>query len=163
MASANSFGSRVSWIRKLGDVYPYIDLERVGIVGCEGSMGPLYGLLERPDFYKVGVVINLEDARTTMASVGESFEDPSLLDKTIYAEDIIESLRCNLVLIHGMLDSVAPVGAVMRVIDALQTANKDFDLLLLPCDGHFTSSYARRRIWDYLIDNLIENGDSIDK
>ena len=35
-----------------------------------------------------------------------------------------------------MLDRIAPPAGVFRIVDALQNANKDFDLLLLPNAGY---------------------------
>ena len=53
-----------------------------------------------------------------------------------------------------MLDPEPPVAATIRLVDALQQANKDVDLLLLPNLGHATSNYTVRRTWDYLVTHL---------
>ena len=57
MAHSNDLGDRVAGIQQLADQYPYMDLERVGIIGLDGMSSPVYGLLEYPSFYKVGVAI----------------------------------------------------------------------------------------------------------
>ena len=56
---------------------------------------------------------------------------------------------------HGMLHPSVPVAQTFRLIDALQQANKDFDMLLLPNDGYGMCSYAMRRCWDYLVRHLM--------
>lgn len=55
---------------------------------------------------------------------------------------------------HGMLDCVKPSVSTFRAIEALQKANKDFDLLLLPSLGHGIPGYFFRRSWDYLVSHL---------
>ena len=60
-------------------------------------------------------------------------------------------------LIHGMLDNCTPVASTLRIVEALQRANKDFDLLLLPNFGHYGGSgsrYVLRRTWDYYVRHL---------
>ena len=53
-----------------------------------------------------------------------------------------------------MLDFFTPVTGTIRLIDALQNANKDFDMMLLPEDGHDLPNYAIRRSWDYFVSHL---------
>ena len=154
LSSANSFDDRIAALHQLAERYPYMDLNRVGLVGCDGITGPVYGLLEHPDFYKVGVIIAFEDARFDAASIIEMFEGvPNHANKPL-AEDLAASLQGKLLLIHGMMDTVTPPTATYRLIEALREANKDFDLLLLPNEGHSISSYVLRRTWDYLVTHL---------
>lgn len=158
-AAANAFEDRISGLRQLAKLHPYMDLNRVGLVGCDGITSPVYGLLEHPDFYTVGVAVAFQDARLGSAMLYEQFENVSLdTQKTkapnLYAEDKVQALRGKLLLIHGMLDADMPPAATFRLIDALQNANKDFDMLLLTNDGHEISSYALRRTWDYLVTHL---------
>ena len=154
MVSVNAFEDRIAAFQQLEKRYPYMDLDRVGIVGVDGISGPVYGLLKHPEFYKVGVMIALEDARFLTASIAELFEGAPPHSKTPYAETMVNQLQGKLLLIHGMRDTLTPPEATFRLIDALQKANKDFDLLLLPNDGHEISNYALRRSWDYLVTHL---------
>lgn len=155
MNSMSSFVHRISAIKQIAEKYTNIDLQRVGIVGCEGATDPVYGMLQHPEFYKVGVSINYQDFRLALASTAELYEGISNQSEvTPYAEELVNSLSGKLLLIHGMLDYPVPVTATMRLIEALQKANKDFDLLLLPNDKHPASCYALRRTWDYLVEYL---------
>lgn len=154
MSSANTFEDRMTGLRQLAQRYPYMDLDRVGIVAYDGMTSPVYGLLEQPDFYKVGVMIALSDSRFESASRAEMFEGTNLQLKSPYPESLAALLQGKLLLIHGMLDSVTPPVATFRLIDALQQNNKDFDMLLLPNEGHDIPSYALRRTWDYLVEHL---------
>lgn len=155
MASASDFTDRITGIRQLASRYPSMDIERVGLAGCDGISGPVYGLLEHPDFYNVAVVVCLHDARFRRANLAEMFEglDGANTSKP-HAEDLVEALTGKLLLIHGMQDNFTPATATLRLIDALQAANKDFDALLLPNEGHSIPPYALRKSWDYLVTHL---------
>ena len=156
MVSCNSFADRIFILQQLANWYPYLDIDRVGLVSGGSVTGPVYGMLKHPNFYKVAVMAALEDVRFTPAAWGEMFEGVSTSqDEKYFAEDMVSRLQGKLLLIHGMLDTSTPATAVMRLIDALQRDNKDFDMLLLPVDGHPISEYAQRRSWDYLVTHLL--------
>ena len=61
-------------------------------------------------------------------------------------------------LAHGMMDDNVPPSNTLLVVEALQKANKDYDLVLFPNSGHGFGSYttymARRR-WDYFVKHLL--------
>ena len=54
-----------------------------------------------------------------------------------------------------MLDTTTPPASAFRIIEALKKANKNFDMLLMPCQGHDVSNYVVRRSWDYLVAHLL--------
>lgn len=157
--SAGSLDDHVAGLQQLGERHSYMDLSRVGIVSPGGGPGGLQGLLQYPDFYKVGVANFLHDSRLMAASMwGDKYEGVSGAGpKYQYPEAKLESLQGKLLLINGMLDTCTPPAGVFRVIEALQKANKDFDMLLLPNLGHAAPvGYVVRRTWDYLVKNLLE-------
>ena len=53
----------------------------------------------------------------------------------------------------GLQDYVPPA-ATFRLVEALQRANKDFDLVVEPNWGYSASTYQVRRAWDYLVQHL---------
>ena len=62
---------------------------------------------------------------------------------------------------HGMNDVMSHPACTFRIVDNLQKANKDFDMLILPNEGidgkggvHIGSDYAFRRTWDYFVQHL---------
>jgi len=119
--------------------------------------GGVQGLLDYPDFYKVGVQGILHDSRMMgLVMWGGIYEGPGGLNsEKKYPEERVSTLRGKLLMMHGMLDSCcAPPAASFRLIEALQRANKDFDLVLEPKLGHVTSSYQMRRAWDFLVRHL---------
>lgn len=161
MSSAFVFEDRMAGLQQLAERFPYMDMKRVGIASGLGVGDAIYGLLEHPDFYTVGVVADLEDIRLMPSAWCELFIEANAgshaeWDKVIYAEDQAESLQGKLLLIHNMLDPEPPLATTLRMVAALKKANKDFDLLLMPTTGHELSHYVTRRSWDYMVEHLQE-------
>lgn len=157
-ASDGEVADRIAAIQQLAELYPYMDLDRVGISSGDNVGSAVYGMLNYPDFYKVAVVNCFTDPRFHFAAVGESFEgipfEEQAGPQVTYAEDLVESLKGKLLLVHGMLDPLTPT-STFRLVNALQNANKDFDMLCLPQIGHDVPAYAMRRNWDYLVTHLL--------
>ncbi|ARN73813.1 hypothetical protein BST96_06615 [Oceanicoccus sagamiensis] len=155
--SANSsyLPDHIAGIRQLAERYSYMDIERVGLAGISSSVGPVYGLLNHADFFKVAVAHAIPDARLARAQWTNQFDGklPAGEDSR-QAEYQVENFKGKLLLSHGMLDGVFPVAGMLRLVEALQKANKDFDMLLLPNLGHTWSGYVLRRSWDFLVRHL---------
>ena len=146
---------QVAGIKQLAERYPFMDLSKVGIREFSGGPAVINGMLDFPEFYKVGVSTMPHDARLMAASMwGDMFEG-KFRNEQAFPEDKIRNLKGRLLLIAGMLDVAAPPATVFRVVEALQSANKDFDMLLLPNFDHEVSGYLVRRSWDYLVQNLM--------
>ncbi|MBC7895509.1 MAG: prolyl oligopeptidase family serine peptidase, partial [Cytophagaceae bacterium] len=60
-----------------------------------------------------------------------------------------------LFLMTGDMDCNNPPAETLRLADALQKANKSFDMLIVTDAGHQRSTYAIRRAWDYFVANLL--------
>lgn len=146
-------------IQQLAARYPSMDLSRVGSFSLAYSSG-LINFLKCQDLYKVHVQGKIVDERFLGSTVsGDKWEgsDGPKCDKQ-NAEDMVENLRGKLLLMHSLQDPVAknfsPAGT-LRVIDALQQANKDFDMLIAPGSNASYERYATRRAFDYLVKNLL--------
>lgn len=156
LAYVNDFDDRIAGMRQLAKRYPYMDLERVGIVGHENQTNNIYSLLKHSDFYKVAITNCLYDPRFNVAAIGEAYDntrDKAVVPKTGYPEDCVESFKGKLLLIQGMLSHLTPC-PTYRLVEALQKANKDFDMLCLPNLNNAMTSYTIRREWDYLVTHL---------
>lgn len=156
--SANNLADHVAGIKQLAERYPYIDLDRVGITtDTTDGWAAIKGLLDYPDFFKVGVSFGHLDNRLMSASMWDDKYGGACLEPGNYQyfEDRIESLQGKLLLMHGMLDFSCPPAAVFRIIERLHKSNKDFDMLLLPNAGHEQNNYFIRRAWDYFVRNLL--------
>lgn len=154
---ASKLEDQIAGIRALADRYPYMDVNRVGIIAPFGGPGPVQALLRHPDFYKVGICNIFHDPRLMPAAMwserSEGLSGPA--EGYQYAEELVESLEGKLLLMGGMLDDAVPA-SIFRLVEALQTYGKDFDLKLLPNLAHWGSSYLMRQSWDYLVRHLLE-------
>lgn len=158
LPNSNNQADRIAGICQLAERYHYMDIGRVGAGGGFMSTSvAVSGLLGHPDFYKVGVSDSaVTDLRIKSAFYAEAYAGlPSPTDTRQAVHELAENLQGKLLLMHGMLDPNVPVAGTFRLIDALQKANKDFDMLILPNDGHAMCSYATRRAWDYLVKHLL--------
>ena len=157
--TGSNLEDQISGIKQLAKRYPYMDLDRVGIVDAAGSNAPIYGLLAYPDFYCVGAVSSVWDVR--LLTQGEIFQ--GLAPDTDYAQSVLgnmaSSLQGKLLLIHGLMDPYYHASGFLQLVDALVKENKDFDLVVLPSGGHTpdSSHYGIRKIWDYLVIHLQGN------
>ena len=148
----------VSAITQLAERYPFMDLERVGITGHRGSTQVLYALLEYPDFYKVGVLPEMQDTRLMPAVWGDHYEGAGFRpeeDPRHYSH-LLHKFKGKLLIRHGMLDVANPVTGAFRLIAEMEREGKDFDMLIMPNHAAFPSSYLQRRTWDYLVKHLMQ-------
>ena len=155
---ANDLQDHIAGLKQLAKRYPYMDMGRVGVFGgWTTSVGPLYGLLEHPEFYKVGVTCAMPNSQLHTAICVEPFEY-SIDTSTSRAqpESLADQLQGKLLMIHGMLDLLSPPAGTFRMVEALQAANKDFELLVLPNQKHAGSQnpYVVRKIWDFFVRHL---------
>lgn len=79
-------------------------------------------------------------------------------DKTKrFPEQLVDDWEGKLFLIHPMEGPFAPCyppAGTFRLVEALQKANKDFDLLMVPRTESVIGNYEMRRAWDYLVRHL---------
>jgi len=148
-------------VRELCTRHPFIDADRVGVLGASaGGAASARALFDYGDLFKVGVsVCGCHDPDTYCAPWSEKYRGPdasNLIDKP--NTQLAHQLRGKLLLIHGDLDENVPVSQTLALADALIHASKDFDLLIVPNEGHgvlLTSGYAQRRVWDYFVCHLL--------
>ncbi|WP_417625112.1 DPP IV N-terminal domain-containing protein [Paremcibacter congregatus] len=155
---ASCLEDHIVGIKQLADIYPYMDVNRVGIVTLNGGgTSGVQGLLHHPDFYSVGVHATVHDSRMMAGPMmGDMYEGPSRLANP-FPEELASNLQGKLLLLHNMLDPATPVAASFRIINALQRANKDFEFVFepKPLAMRGLSPYQVRRAWDFLVKNLL--------
>jgi dipeptidyl-peptidase-4 len=163
MEQASDLEDHIAGLRQLAARFPYMDLERVGAEGLSGGgYATAHALLAYPDFYKVGVSSSgNQDQRGYISGWGEMYLGPEKENEKAYLaaanSTLAGNLKGKLLLIHGEMDENVSPTLTMKLIDALIKANKDFDLLIMPNEGHGAalSPYAVRREWDYFVRNLL--------
>jgi dipeptidyl aminopeptidase/acylaminoacyl peptidase len=165
--SENTLPDQVAGIKQLAEKYGNLDTGRVGIWGHSGGgFATAAAMFRYPDFFKVGISEsgnhdnrNYEDdwgeryiGLLKTGANGESNYEPQA--NQIYAKN----LKGKLMLAHGLVDDNVPPSNTLLVVEALEKANKDFDLVIFPNSRHGygpLSTYMMRRRWDYFVKNLL--------
>ena len=163
----NTLPDQVTALKQLGAMYPWIDLDRIGIWGHSGGgNATATAMFTYPDFFKVGIAESgNHDNLSYEDDWGERYHglmSTKADGTTNYAgqdnASLAKNLKGKLFLLHGLMDDNVPPQTTLLVVDALIKANKDFDLLLLPKARHgygMDSYYVMRRRWDYFVKNLL--------
>lgn len=159
----NVFVDHVTMIKEMAARYPWMDITRVGIYGTSaGGYGSAHAFLQFPGFYKVCVSTSGDhDPRLDKAWWNELYQGyPVGKDYARQANEALAShLEGHLLLIHGDIDDNVNPTETMHMVDALMTANKNFDMLFVPNMFHGDSGphahYVTRRRWDYFVRYLL--------
>ncbi len=157
----NTLPDQIAGIRQLAQKYTYIDTARVGIWGHSGGgFATADAMFRYPDFFKVGISESgNHDNRNYEDDWGERYD--GLVSQSNYDaqanENYAKNLKGKLMLAHGLMDNNVPPQNTLLVVDALERANKDYDLVVFPNSQHGYGSfspYMMRRRWDYFVKNL---------
>ncbi|WP_222565997.1 S9 family peptidase [Novilysobacter antarcticus] len=163
----NTLPDQVAGLRQLGERFPWMDLDRVGVWGHSGGgYATVDAMFTYPEFYKVGVAqAGNHDNRNYEDDWAEKWmgleviaEDGSSNYDAQANQNRAAHLRGKLLLAHGMMDSNVHPSNTLLVVDALIKANKDFDLLLFPNARHSfgkDTGYMTRRRWNYFVRHLM--------
>lgn len=158
---ADYLADHVAAIGQLTATRPWLDTGRVGVYGTSGGgRAAAHAVLCHPEFYKVAVSVSgNHDDLFYNAGWGEKYVGlPGSANYRPHANPAhADRLQGKLLLIHGELDNNVHPYLTLRLADALITANKDFDLLIIPNADHSMlthQAYWLRRRWDYFIRHL---------
>jgi dipeptidyl aminopeptidase/acylaminoacyl peptidase len=128
-------------MKQLAAKYPYIDIERAGIWGHSGGgYAAAAAMFRYPDFFKVGISESgNHDNRNYEDDWGERYigllsvgPDGKSNYEAQANQNYAKNLKGKLMLAHGMLDDNVPPYNTLLVVEALEKANKDFDLVIFP-------------------------------
>lgn len=159
--STNTLTDQIAAIKQLATKYP-IDTAKVGIWGHSGGgFATATAMFRFPDFFKVGIAESgNHDNRNYEDDWGERYN--GLAENVDYEaqanQNYAKNLKGKLMLVHGMMDDNVPPYNTLLVVEALQKANKSFDLVIFPNSAHGYgpySAYMMRRRWDYFVQNLL--------
>jgi dipeptidyl-peptidase-4 len=148
-------------VRQLCERYPYINSERIGMIGeSAGGAATARALFDYSEIFKVGVAACGNHDPTFYSSYwSDKYRGSDRGEWATQANGTAaHKLDGKLLLIAGDMDENVHISQTLSLVDALVRANRDFDLLIVPNEGHtvlFTSGYAQRRTWDYFIRNLL--------
>lgn len=169
-------------IEQLADIFPYIDINRVGIFGHSGGgFMSTAALLTYPDFYDVAVSSSgNHDNNIYHQWWGETHDGVEETEKKVKLkegetgdtvkvkfeadikknQDLANNLKGYLLLVTGDIDDNVHPGNTIRVADALIKANKRFDFMIMPGKRHGYGDYApyfERMTWYYFAQHLLDD------
>ncbi|MBL8269272.1 S9 family peptidase [Steroidobacter sp.] len=166
----------IAAIKALAAERPYLDADRVGIVGHSyGGFAALRAMLEFPEFFKVGISsAAMVDTQGMYADYHWSaFQGPPVYSdgsgrrptpteiagnwQSLNASSMVNKLQGKLLLQLGELDENVPPAQILSFVSSLIAANKDFEMLYLPDRNHsfIGEGYVMRRNWDFMVRNLL--------
>jgi dipeptidyl aminopeptidase/acylaminoacyl peptidase len=157
----NTLPDQIAAIRQLSQTYP-MDTTKVGIWGHSGGgFATAAAMFRFPDFFKVGISESgNHDNRNYEDDWGERYN--GLAENSNYGaqanQNYAQNLKGKLMLAHGMMDNNVPPYNTLLVVEALEKANKDYDLVIFPNSAHGFGQYSyymMRRRWDYFVKNLL--------
>ncbi len=143
----------------------YVDGNRVGIYGHSygGYMSAL-GILKYPDVFQVAVAgapvtdwrnydtIYTERYMRTPQENSQGYTDGSCIP-------LAGNLQGKLMIVHGLIDDNVHPANTWQLAEALQNANKSFDMMIYPGFKHGIGSNYKMLVLEYLYRNL-HNGQS---
>jgi len=149
-------------VRDLCKTLPFIDEHRIGIIGhSAGGAAAARAMFDYGALFKVGVsVCGNHDPSQYAAIWADKYCGPDSAAKTAVCNNsaAAHKLQGKLLLVHGDMDENVQVSQTLSLADALIRANRTFDLLVVPGADHgmlMTHGYTQRRVWDYLVRNLL--------
>lgn len=160
--SAPQVADQAAVIAQLCRDHPFLDETRVGVLGfSSGGEATLHALLDYPDTFQVGVAINGSyDPRNIIAVWPNKYIGPADAG-VIDGQDIsrrADRLQGRLLLVAADMDENVDIANTFKVADALVRANKDFELVVVPNQGHvmmLNDGYTTRRVFDFLAREML--------
>jgi len=155
------FPDRVLWHKAIGEKYSWYDATRVGIYGgSAGGQNAMGALLFHGDFYTAAFAsVGCHDNRMDKIWWNEQWMGWPIGEHYERSSNMVNAhlLRGKLMLVVGELDTNVDPASTMQVVNALVRAQKDFELIVLPGQGHTNGGvYGVRRMTDFFVRSLTE-------
>ena len=159
------FPDRILWHRAVAKKYPaYYDTTRVGIYGgSAGGQNSLGALLFHPAFYDAAVSFaGCHDNRMDKIWWNEQWMGWPIGPQYDASSNVVHAgkLQGKLLLVVPELDTNVDPSSTMQVVNALISANKTFDLLVMTGGEHGagrrgpSAPYGDRKLYDFFLRSL---------
>ena len=150
------FPDRILWMKAATEKYSYMDTTRVGLFGgSAGGQSTLAGLLFHPEFYKAGSSsCGCHDNRMDKIWWNEQWMGYPIGPEYAENSNVVNAakLQGKLLLIVGEMDDNVDPASTMQVVNALISAKKDFELVVLPGTNHtLGGDYGEQKRRDFFV------------
>ena len=166
-------------IEQLADRYAYIDLSKVGIFGHSGGgFMSTAALCTYPDFYTAAVssagnhdnnIFNRgwSEIYHGVKETAKKVKGKDGQDSTVYTYsckvptnmELAKRLKGHLLLVTGDMDKNVHPANTLRMVDALIKAKKNFEMIVLPGNGHGfggkADAFFERKLWYHFAKYLL--------
>jgi dipeptidyl aminopeptidase/acylaminoacyl peptidase len=155
------FPDRIAWIRSAAATHPWMDLDRVGIYGgSAGGQSAMRALIDHADFYKAAFAdCGCHDNRMDKVWWNEQWLGWPVDNSYVRNSNVADAAKVKgaLMLCVGELDHNVDPSSTMQVVNALEKADKDFELLIMTGADHGAAEtpYGSRRRMDFFVRHLM--------
>jgi len=154
------FPDRIAWIKALAEKYSYVDADRVGIYGCSaGGQNAMAAVLWYGDFYKAAyAACGCHDNRMDKIWWNEQWMSYPVDSSYVECSNIENAWRLErpLMLVVGELDDNVDPASTMQVVNALEKAGKDFELVVIPGAHHtMGETFGDHKRMDFFVRHLL--------
>ncbi|MCH4181570.1 MAG: S9 family peptidase [Prevotella sp.] len=154
------FPDRELWIKAAAKKYPYMDADNVGIFGASaGGQESCTAVLLHGDFYKAAYSsCGCHDNRMDKIWWNEQWMSYPVDSSYVRCSNIYNApkLQRPLMLVVGELDDNVDPSSTYQVVNALEKANKDFELVVLPGVHHTMGErFGEHKRFDFFVKNLM--------
>ena len=154
------FPDRELWIKAAAKKYPYMDADNVGIYGCSaGGQESTTAVLLHGDFYKAAYsACGCHDNRMDKIWWNEQWMSWPIDSSYVECSNVenAHKLERPLMLVVGELDDNVDPSSTYQVVNALEKANKDFELVVIPGAHHTMGElYGEHKRYDFFVRNLL--------
>lgn len=154
------FPDRIAWIKAAADKYPCMDTTRVGIFGASaGGQEAATAVLLHGDFYKAAYSsCGCHDNRMDKIWWNEQWMGWPVDSSYVRCSNVYNASKLErpLMLVVGELDDNVDPSSTYQVVNALERAGKDFDLVVLPGVHHtLGEQYGEHKRLDFFVRHLL--------
>lgn len=154
------FPDRELWIKAAAAKYPYMDSDNVGIFGASaGGQESTTAVLLYGDFYKAAYSsCGCHDNRMDKIWWNEQWMGWPVDSSYVECSNVYNAhkLERPLMLVVGELDDNVDPSSTYQVVNALEKAGKNFDLVVLPGVHHTLGErYGEHKRYDFFVKNLL--------
>jgi dipeptidyl aminopeptidase/acylaminoacyl peptidase len=154
------FPDRELWIKAAAKKYPYMDADNVGIFGASaGGQESCTAVLLHGDFYKAAYSsCGCHDNRMDKIWWNEQWMSYPVDSSYVRCSNVYNApkLQRPLMLVVGELDDNVDPSSTYQVVNALEKANKDFELVVLPGVHHTMGErFGEHKRFDFFVKNLM--------